>query len=202
MGPLSSLWIFPLVWICNVAATRKPTIYSAAVPRPQCVSVLDCCSWGQFATTAIALRHKLKCAERRCYSGIPLENLRRLRSSSPSLCLESTLPVKPTARVLIPTDPLMDTLMTDPVMLPSGNIMDRSIILRHLLNSPTDPFNRQPLTESMLESGNPPLPWTVNTFQTMGKQRAAAAAMMHFSLRTLKLSCFFFKVQVKCFRIT
>ncbi|XP_037540840.1 ubiquitin conjugation factor E4 B isoform X1 [Nematolebias whitei] len=48
-------------------------------------------------------------------------------------------------------DPLMDTLMTDPVMLPSGNIMDRSIILRHLLNSPTDPFNRQPLTESMLE---------------------------------------------------
>ncbi|XP_046895815.1 ubiquitin conjugation factor E4 B isoform X2 [Hypomesus transpacificus] len=49
-------------------------------------------------------------------------------------------------------DPLMDTLMTDPVILPSGNIMDRSIILRHLLNSPTDPFNRQPLTEGMLES--------------------------------------------------
>ncbi|KAM6977292.1 ubiquitin conjugation factor E4 B isoform 1-T1 [Aplochiton taeniatus] len=49
-------------------------------------------------------------------------------------------------------DPLMDTLMTDPVILPSGNIMDRSIILRHLLNSPTDPFNRQPLNESMLES--------------------------------------------------
>ena len=49
----------------------------------------------------------------------------------------------------------MDTLMTDPVILPSGNIMDRSIILRHLLNSPTDPFNRQPLTESMLESGKP-----------------------------------------------
>ncbi|XP_067302049.1 ubiquitin conjugation factor E4 B isoform X2 [Pseudorasbora parva] len=48
-------------------------------------------------------------------------------------------------------DPLMDTLMSDPVQLPSGNIMDRSIILRHLLNSPTDPFNRQPLTESMLE---------------------------------------------------
>ncbi|KAG7477544.1 hypothetical protein MATL_G00070780 [Megalops atlanticus] len=49
-------------------------------------------------------------------------------------------------------DPLMDTLMTDPVRLPSGNIMDRAIILRHLLNSPTDPFNRQPLTENMLES--------------------------------------------------
>ncbi|XP_012681583.2 ubiquitin conjugation factor E4 B isoform X1 [Clupea harengus] len=49
-------------------------------------------------------------------------------------------------------DPLMDTLMSDPVILPSGCIMDRSIILRHLLNSPTDPFNRQQLTESMLES--------------------------------------------------
>ncbi|XP_018589466.1 ubiquitin conjugation factor E4 B isoform X2 [Scleropages formosus] len=49
-------------------------------------------------------------------------------------------------------DPLMDTLMSDPVQLPSGHIMDRSVILRHLLNSPTDPFNRQPLTESMLES--------------------------------------------------
>lgn len=43
--------------------------------------------------------------------------------------------------------------MTDPVRLPSGTIMDRSIILRHLLNSPTDPFNRQTLTESMLEPG-------------------------------------------------
>ena len=49
-------------------------------------------------------------------------------------------------------DPLMDTLMTDPVRLPtSGNIMDRSIIARHLLNSSTDPFNRQKLQENMLE---------------------------------------------------
>ncbi|KXJ68611.1 hypothetical protein RP20_CCG002478 [Aedes albopictus] len=47
-------------------------------------------------------------------------------------------------------DPLMDTLMSDPVILPSGTIMDRSIITRHLLNSSTDPFNRQPLTEDML----------------------------------------------------
>ncbi|XP_061397398.1 ubiquitin conjugation factor E4 B [Musca vetustissima] len=47
-------------------------------------------------------------------------------------------------------DPLMDTLMSDPVVLPSGTIMDRAIITRHLLNSNTDPFNRQPLTEDML----------------------------------------------------
>lgn len=41
--------------------------------------------------------------------------------------------------------------MTDPVLLPSGIIMDRPIILRHLLNSNSDPFNRQPLTEEMLK---------------------------------------------------
>lgn len=47
----------------------------------------------------------------------------------------------------------MDTLMTDPVMLPSGHIMDRSIIARHLLNSQNDPFSRLPLTEEELKPG-------------------------------------------------
>lgn len=41
--------------------------------------------------------------------------------------------------------------MDDPVVLPSGKIMDRSVIMRHLLNSNTDPFNRQPLSEDMLQ---------------------------------------------------
>lgn len=50
-------------------------------------------------------------------------------------------------------DPLMDTLMSDPVLLPSGTFMDRSIITRHLLNSSTDPFNRQHLTEDLLLPG-------------------------------------------------
>lgn len=48
-------------------------------------------------------------------------------------------------------DAIMDTLMDDPVILPGSNkIVDRSIIIRHLLNSKTDPFNRQPLSEEML----------------------------------------------------
>lgn len=51
-------------------------------------------------------------------------------------------------------DPLMDTLMEDPVLLPSGKIMDRDTIIRHLLNSSTDPFSRQPLSEDMLQPGN------------------------------------------------
>ncbi|XP_056589281.1 ubiquitin conjugation factor E4 B isoform X2 [Triplophysa dalaica] len=64
-------------------------------------------------------------------------------------------------------DPLMDTLMSDPVQLPSGNIMDRAIILRHLLNSPTDPFNRQTLTESMLE----PVPELKERIQTWMREK-------------------------------
>ena len=48
----------------------------------------------------------------------------------------------------------MMTLMRDPVILPtSGKIMDRAVIMRHLLNSDTDPFNRQPLTTDMLKPG-------------------------------------------------
>jgi ubiquitin conjugation factor E4 B len=43
--------------------------------------------------------------------------------------------------------------MEDPVILPSGKVMDRPVIIRHLLNSSTDPFNRQPLSEDMLKPG-------------------------------------------------
>jgi len=44
-------------------------------------------------------------------------------------------------------DPLMFTLMEDPVELPgSKTIIDRLTIKRHLLNDPHDPFNRAPLT--------------------------------------------------------
>lgn len=44
----------------------------------------------------------------------------------------------------------MGTLMEEPVKLPSGIIMDKDVIIRHLLNSATDPFSRQPLSEDML----------------------------------------------------
>lgn len=43
-------------------------------------------------------------------------------------------------------DPLMFTLMKDPVRLPHSNVsIDRSVIKAHLMNDPTDPFNRTPL---------------------------------------------------------
>lgn len=43
-------------------------------------------------------------------------------------------------------DPLMATLMEDPVILPlSGARIDRQTIKAHLLSDATDPFNRSPL---------------------------------------------------------
>jgi len=43
-------------------------------------------------------------------------------------------------------DPLMYTLMEDPVILPNSRVtIDRSTIRSHLLSDPHDPFNRMPL---------------------------------------------------------
>lgn len=48
-------------------------------------------------------------------------------------------------------DPIMDAIMVDPVKLPSGHVMDRPVIERHLLSTPNNPFNRAPLTQGELE---------------------------------------------------
>jgi ubiquitin conjugation factor E4 B len=42
-------------------------------------------------------------------------------------------------------DQIFFSLMKDPLKLPSGQTVDRSTIERHLLNDPTNPFNRMPL---------------------------------------------------------
>jgi ubiquitin conjugation factor E4 B len=48
-------------------------------------------------------------------------------------------------------DPILSTLMEDPVTLPSSKVvLDRSTIQRHLLSDQTDPFNRSKLTADML----------------------------------------------------
>lgn len=101
--------------------------------------------------------------------------------------------------------------MTDPVRLPSGTIMDRSIILRHLLNSPTDPFNRQMLTESMLEpgrgvapesrardpseGGNLPNPEASIAYGTSWKKHEIFFALIHCGSLVL-MSCFFLSPRV------
>lgn len=49
-------------------------------------------------------------------------------------------------------DPIMSTLMCDPVILPSSHVtVDRTTISRHLLSDQTDPFNRAPLTMDQVQ---------------------------------------------------
>lgn len=50
-------------------------------------------------------------------------------------------------------DPIMSTLMQDPVILPSSRItVDRTTIARHFLSDQNDPFNRAPLTMDQVKS--------------------------------------------------
>lgn len=49
-------------------------------------------------------------------------------------------------------DPILQTLMVEPVRLPTSNtVMDLASLKRHLLNTPLDPFTRQPLTLEMVK---------------------------------------------------
>lgn len=43
-------------------------------------------------------------------------------------------------------DEILSSFMRDPVLLPSGHVVDRSTIQQHLLNDSTDPFNRDQMT--------------------------------------------------------
>lgn len=44
------------------------------------------------------------------------------------------------------TDLFTFALMRDPVILPSGKIVDRASIKQHLLNNTIDPYSREPMT--------------------------------------------------------
>lgn len=68
-------------------------------------------------------------------------------------------------------DPIMSTLMIDPVILPSSHVtVDRSTIARHLLSDQTDPFNRSPLTMDQVKT-NEELKCQINAW--MQERRAA-----------------------------
>jgi len=61
-------------------------------------------------------------------------------------------------------DPLLFQVMKDPVNLPSGQIVDRDTISRHLLNDPTNPFTRAHLTMEMIVP-NPELKIKIEEWQ-------------------------------------
>lgn len=78
-------------------------------------------------------------------------------------------------------DPIMSTLMLDPVTLPSSNVtVDRTTIARHLLSDQSDPFNRSALTMDQVVS-NVELKAKIDEWVLVKKaaylsERAAAAA--------------------------
>tara|TARA_Y100000591_G_C21848954_1_gene710420 strand:- start:710 stop:2911 length:2202 start_codon:yes stop_codon:yes gene_type:complete len=51
-------------------------------------------------------------------------------------------------------DPIMSTLIEEPIMLPNDIIVDYGVITRHLLNNDTNPFNREHLTIDILKEYN------------------------------------------------
>lgn len=70
-------------------------------------------------------------------------------------------------------DPVMATLMRDPVVLPSSRkVVDRSTIRAHLLNDGTDPFNRMPLK---LEDVRPAVELHAEIEAWLAERRAAAS---------------------------
>jgi ubiquitin conjugation factor E4 B len=71
-------------------------------------------------------------------------------------------------------DPLLSALMRDPVILPhSKQRVERTSIVRHLLNDPCDPFTRQPMTADMLV---PDLELKAEIETFIRERRAALAA--------------------------
>ncbi|CAH2096167.1 unnamed protein product [Euphydryas editha] len=67
-------------------------------------------------------------------------------------------------------DPIMSTIMLDPVILPSSRTtVDRTTIARHLLSDQTDPFNRSPLSMDQIKS-NTELKERINNWINEKKQ--------------------------------
>ena len=84
------------------------------------------------------------------------------------------------------TDPLMATLMEDPVILPiSRQVVDRSTIMSHLLSDAQDPFNRTPLKiEDVLPNDalrEEIKAWKANTLAKKRAEQAVPAEVMDTS---------------------
>jgi ubiquitin conjugation factor E4 B len=90
------------------------------------------------------------------------------------------------------SDPLMYTLMQDPVILPTSRVsIDRSTIRSHLLSDPNDPFNRAPLKMEDVVPGNfpplrpPPTGWKLTVKQTLHSKRGLRLSRPSERLRRL-----------------
>ena len=71
-------------------------------------------------------------------------------------------------------DEITSEIMSDPVRLPSGNLVDRATISRHLLSNETNPFTRQKLTLDMLKDA-PEVKQQIADYREKCRVEAAAA---------------------------
>ncbi|XP_063292738.1 ubiquitin conjugation factor E4 A isoform X2 [Pelobates fuscus] len=77
-------------------------------------------------------------------------------------------------------DPIMSTVMSDPVILPSSRVtVDRSTIARHLLSDQSDPFNRSPLTMDQMK---PNLELKEKILQWLSERKKQTETVEHESL--------------------
>ena len=97
-----------------------------------------------------------------------------IRSHSPA----ASLPERRVCRPQIPDeylDELTAEIMSDPVLLPSGKVVDRTTITRHLLSNETDPFSRQKLTVDQLVDA-PEIKAKIQEYRAAKRAEKAAAA--------------------------
>lgn len=76
-------------------------------------------------------------------------------------------------------DPIMSTIMMDPVILPSSRTtVDRTTIARHLLSDQSDPFNRSPLSMDQVKSNTELrekiLAWIAQQRQNIAQQETSS----------------------------
>lgn len=73
-------------------------------------------------------------------------------------------------------DPILSSVMEDPVLLPTSNtIVDRSTIRAHLLGDTRDPFSRAPLTMDMVQPATE-LKEKIQAWKREQKQKRASSS--------------------------
>lgn len=113
---------------------------------------LHCANSGYYNSILVAKAVKT-CVQKQLLMGEEMERFQKLpgllEAASSSISREDSIFAEAPDDFL---DPLLMTYMKDPVYLPtSDTVVDRSTITQHLLNDPTDPFNRKELTVDMIK---------------------------------------------------
>ena len=107
----------------------------------------DCGQLDQFCATCTCSTPQSKPTALQLWLGSSAQDSRLCSSADGNaLCVGARAKASEAANEEAPEefwDPIMATIMDDPVILPtSSTTVDRATIMRHLLSDPNDPFNR------------------------------------------------------------